>query len=136
MQPPTEAEEEELLGVEFAFSQSSKSFSSKAYYMEKAEEEHKAEDEEVDKKDEDEGIEDDAANDAPVISASSHMDAVSAHHTVLTKEEQVREEISPVMQDVLMSNRHLHLPGFEQIEALALHLVKLTEGSSILSQQR
>eukprot|EP00057_Strongylocentrotus_purpuratus_P015139 XP_011669613.1 PREDICTED: uncharacterized protein LOC105440781 [Strongylocentrotus purpuratus] len=133
MQPPTKAEEEELLGVEYAFSQSTKSFSSKAYYMEKAEEEHKAEDEEeVDKKDEDEGIEDDASNDAPVISASRHMDAVSAQHTVLTKEEQVREEISPVMQDVLTTNRHLHLPGFEQVEALALLLVKLTEGEQHL----
>ena len=39
-----------------------------------AEEEHKAKDEEeVDKKDEDEGIQDDAANDAPDSSASSHV---------------------------------------------------------------
>lgn len=40
--------------------------------------------------------------------------AISAHHTILTKEEQVKEEIS--MKDVLMSNHHLHLPGFELIE--------------------
>ena len=83
-----------------------------------AEKEQEAEDEdEDDKKDEDEGIEDDAADDAHDSSVSSPMDAVSAQHTVLTKEEQVQEEISPVMQDVLMRNRHLHLPGFEQVEA-------------------
>ncbi|XP_014676113.1 PREDICTED: uncharacterized protein LOC106816071 [Priapulus caudatus] len=41
MQPPAEAEEEELLGVEYVYSQSSKSaFSSKEYYIDKAEEEH------------------------------------------------------------------------------------------------
>ena len=36
------------------------------------------------------------------------------------------------MQDVLMRNRHLHLPGFEKVEALALLLVKLTEGEQYL----
>ncbi|XP_014666629.1 PREDICTED: uncharacterized protein LOC106808424 [Priapulus caudatus] len=134
MQPPAEAEEEELLGVEYAYSQSSKSaFSSKEYYIDKAEEEHAAEEDDNDGNNhEDEGIEDAATDDADDSTVSSPMDAVSTQHTVLTKEEQVQEEMSPVMQDVLMRSRHLHLPGFEQVEALALLLVKLTEGEQHL----
>lgn len=49
-------------------------------------------------------------------------------HVVLTEAEQAEEEDSPALQDVLMS--HLHLPGIEEVEALALLLLELADNSA------
>ncbi|TKS66702.1 hypothetical protein D9C73_024477 [Collichthys lucidus] len=42
------------------------------------------------------------------------IDSVCRKHAVLTQAEQVEEEDSPALQDVLMSQRHLHLSGIEE----------------------
>lgn len=61
--------------------------------------------------------------DSPVAALMS----VNTKHTILTKEEKVGEEDSPAMQDVLMTSHHLHLPGFDKVEALSLLLLKLVD---------
>ncbi len=55
------------------------------------------------------------------------IDRVCGKHVVLTQAEQAEEEDSPALQDVLM--RHLHLPGIEEVEALALLLLELADNS-------
>lgn len=57
------------------------------------------------------------------------IDRVCGKHVVLTQAEQAEEEDSPALQDVLMSHRHLHLPGIEEVEALALLLLELADNS-------
>lgn len=74
-------------------------------------------------KDDDEGIEQDREE----VIDQDPLDALSVGHAVLTEEEQVQVEVSPVMQDVL-GHRKLHLPGFQEVEALAVLLVKQAEG--------
>ena len=59
------------------------------------------------------------------------IDSVCRKHAVLTQAEQVEEEDSPALQDVLMSQRHLHLPGMEEVEALALLLLELADNSDL-----
>ena len=46
------------------------------------------------------------------------MDSISTKHAVLTKEDQIMEEISPVMEDVPMKPSHIH----DDIENLLLLL--------------
>ncbi len=49
----------------------------------------------------------------------------------MVKEEQVTGEISPVLEDVLMKPSHLHLPGFDDIQNLALLLLQLSGDSDL-----
>ncbi|XP_024153930.2 uncharacterized protein LOC112162354, partial [Oryzias melastigma] len=127
----TGPDEEELLGVEYALCQST-NFASREYYINQVEEEQSREEEEeqqdgsLDSKsaeDCDEGIslEDDASEDP--------IDSVHPKHTVLTSDEQVVEEVSPAQQDVLMGCRKLHLPGFKEVENLAMVLLLLVDDS-------
>ncbi len=58
------------------------------------------------------------------------IDRVCGKHVVLTQAEQAEEEDSPALQDVLMRHRHLHLPGIEEVEALALLLLELADNSN------
>ena len=60
------------------------------------------------------------------------IDRVSEKHVVLTQAEQAEEEESPALQDVFMTHRHLHLPGIEEVEALAGLLLKLADDSDLL----
>lgn len=69
----------------------------------------------------DEGI-DMPAEDDPI-------DNICRKHAILTQAEQVEEEDSPALQDVLMTRRHLHLPGIEEVEALALLMLELADNS-------
>ena len=91
-----------------------------------AEEEQSQEDEEVESEDEDEGIIDDEGTDASDIQVDP-MDSISTMQAVVTKEEQITEEISPVLEDVLMKPSHLHLPGYDHVENLALLLLQLSD---------
>ncbi|XP_063743783.1 uncharacterized protein LOC134867272 isoform X2 [Eleginops maclovinus] len=123
-------EEEELLGVEYAACQST-DFTACDYYAEKVEEEQSREVEESPEGDceesaeqseeesEDEGVD--------VWSGEDHMDTISRAHVSLTQEKQVEEEDSPALQDVLMTRSHMHLPGLEEVEALALLLLELAD---------
>ncbi|KAE8284810.1 hypothetical protein D5F01_LYC16251 [Larimichthys crocea] len=64
-------------------------------------------------------------------SEEDSMHSICRKHAVLTQEEQVEEEDSPALQDVLMSQRHLHLPGIEEAKALALLLLELADNSDL-----
>ncbi|XP_026141138.1 uncharacterized protein LOC113117003 [Carassius auratus] len=64
------------------------------------------------------------------------MDTVSDKHVILTQSEQVEEEDSPALQDVLMTQSHLHLPGLEEVEALALLILELSDNSDRRSDLR
>lgn len=57
------------------------------------------------------------------------IDSVSGKHAKLTHIEQVEEEDSPALQDVLMTRGHLQLPGLQEVEALALLLLELADNS-------
>ncbi|CAH1266555.1 Hypp3412 [Branchiostoma lanceolatum] len=70
---------------------------------------------------EDEGVD--------VSSEDSHMDSISRSHVRLTKVEQVEEQDSPALQDVLMRQSHMHLPGMEEVQDLALLLLGLADRS-------
>lgn len=63
------------------------------------------------------------------MSVEDPIDSVCGKHAVLTQAEQVEEEDSPALQDVLVTQRHLHLPGIEEVEALALLLLELADDS-------
>ncbi|XP_052459093.1 uncharacterized protein LOC128017688 [Carassius gibelio] len=123
-------DEEELLGVEYAMCQST-SFTARDYYVQKVEEEQSREEEEED--DESAEQEDDEMADEGLGMSSDTeedpIDRVCGKHVVLTQAEQVEEEDSPALQDVLMRHRHLHLPGIEEVEALALLLLELADNS-------
>ncbi|CAM4444687.1 unnamed protein product [Leuciscus chuanchicus] len=105
-------DEEELLGVEYAMCQST-SFTARDYYVQKSTEEEEEE--------EGLGMSSDTEEDP--------IDRVCGKHVVLTQAEQAEEEDSPALQDVLMSHGHLHLPGIEEVEALALLLLELADNS-------
>lgn len=57
------------------------------------------------------------------------IDDICRKHAILTQAEHVEEEDSPALQDVLMTRRHLHLPGIEEVEALALLMLELADNS-------
>ncbi|CAK6974443.1 uncharacterized protein LOC116218008 [Scomber scombrus] len=59
------------------------------------------------------------------------IDRVGEKHVVLTQAEQAEED-SPALQDVFMTHRHLHLPGIEEVEALAVLLLELADDSDLL----
>lgn len=61
------------------------------------------------------------------MSEEDPIDHVCEKNIVLTQTEQVEEEDSPALQDVLASQRHLHLPGIEEVEALASLLLELAD---------
>ncbi|XP_033127090.1 uncharacterized protein LOC117124863 isoform X2 [Anneissia japonica] len=124
--------EKELLGVEYAYCQSS-DFKAKDYFIKKVSEEQSQEEEEEESgsdshqnEDTDEGID--------VLSTNEEENDVlgsfSSQHAILTKEESVADEVSPALQDVLMSPSHLHLPGYEEVERLALLLLELADESN------
>ncbi|XP_034530083.1 uncharacterized protein LOC117805462 [Notolabrus celidotus] len=119
-------EEEELLGVEYAMCQST-SYSARHYYAQRVEEEQACDEEEPAEQSEeemaDEGI-DMPAEDDPI-------DVICRKHAIPTQAEQVEEEDSPALQDVLMTRRHLHLPGIEEVEALALLMLELADNSHL-----
>ncbi|XP_059211541.1 uncharacterized protein LOC131990158 [Centropristis striata] len=106
-------DEEELLNVEQAVCQCT-SFTAKNFYVQKVEEEQSREEEEESaEKDEDEEMADEGLG----MSAESEEDPIDSfcrNHAILTKAEQVEED-SPALQDVLMTERHLHLPGIEEV---------------------
>ncbi|KAI8485803.1 hypothetical protein Bbelb_363550 [Branchiostoma belcheri] len=121
-------EEEELLGVEYALCQST-SFTSAGYYAEKVEEEQSREEGEGGDGEEEmteEGEEDKHAADEGVDMSADPIDDISTTVT-LTHVERAEEEESPALQDVMMKYSHLHLPGIEQVEALALLLLELAD---------
>lgn len=60
------------------------------------------------------------------------IDRIGEQHVVLTQAEQAEEEDSPALQDVSMTHRHLHLPGIEEVEALAELLLELADDSDRL----
>ncbi|CAJ1079839.1 uncharacterized protein LOC117804919 [Xyrichtys novacula] len=129
MPDSADPDEGELLRVEYAMCQST-NFMAKSYYAKIAEEEQSREEkddeetaEQGEEETEDEGVE---------MSAESEddpIDSVSREHTLLIQGEQVKEEDSPALQDVLMTQRHLHLPGIEEVERLALLLLILADNS-------
>lgn len=57
---------------------------------------------------------------------SDPADGISCEFAVLTEAEQITDTDSPALQDVLSAS-HLHLPGFEEVEALALALLRLSD---------
>ncbi|XP_042599641.1 uncharacterized protein LOC109067456 [Cyprinus carpio] len=119
-------DEEELLGVEYAMCQST-SFTAKDYYAQQVEEEQSREEEEMAEQSEDKLA--DEGVDMGAESEEDPMDTVSDKHVILTQSEQVEEEDSPALQDVLMTQSHLHLPGLEEVEALALLILELADNS-------
>ena len=42
----------------------------------------------------------------------------------------MKEEASLALEDVMMSSSHLHLPGYEEVERLALLLVQLADDTN------
>ncbi|KAE8277226.1 hypothetical protein D5F01_LYC24924 [Larimichthys crocea] len=119
-------DEEELLGGVCQ----SNSFTARDYYVQKVEEEQSREEEELEESAEQEqGEDEEMADEGLGMSSESEEDpmhSICRKHAVLTQEEQVEEEDSPALQDVLMSQRHLHLPGIEEVEAgTALLLLEL-----------
>lgn len=73
---------------------------------------------------EDEGVD--------VVSEDSEVDPIgyfNREHARLTHAEQVEEEDSPALQDVLMTQSHLHLPGLKEVEDLAMVLLQLADDS-------
>ena len=71
--------------------------------------------------DDDEGIEDD-----PKDVKVDPIDEMCLKHSSRVKSEEP-ETCTPAQEDVLMGRRHLHLPGYEEVEQLALLLVKLAD---------
>ena len=90
-------------------------------------EDDKPDEEEDTADDDDEGIEEDESEqDTERIDP---IDEISVRHASLVKSETVTEPVSPALEDVLMGPKHLHLPGYEEVEQLALLLVKLADDS-------
>ncbi|XP_013407000.1 uncharacterized protein LOC106171268 [Lingula anatina] len=116
-------EEEELLGIEYAYAQST-DFKSASYYVEKVEEEQSRED------GDEEGAQTDDEEDEGIVEdeeeqSNDPLDEVNVKYSIFTTSEQVTELSNPVLEDVLMGPSHLHLPGYEEVEHLALQLVEL-----------
>ena len=81
------------------------------------------EEEEEEEDNEDEGIELDSNKpDDPI-------DDISVTHAVLVNSEQMKTDASPLMDDVFAPRKHFHLPGYEEVEQLALLLIKLADDS-------
>ncbi|KAK7912719.1 hypothetical protein WMY93_012930 [Mugilogobius chulae] len=119
-------DEEELLGVEYAMCQST-SFAPKGYYAQKVEEEQSRDEEETD---DTAYTEEELSDEGVDMSADEHpMDTICTKHAILSQVEKVEEEDSPALQDMLMTRRHLHLPGLEEVEALALLLLQMVDDS-------
>ncbi|XP_078598011.1 LOW QUALITY PROTEIN: uncharacterized protein LOC144874060 [Branchiostoma floridae x Branchiostoma japonicum] len=118
-------DEEELLGIEYAMCQST-DFTPVEYYAEKVEEEQSREGEESGEGGDVES-EDESEDEGVDVSEEDHMDTVSKQHASLTRVEQVEEEESPALQDVMMARSHLHLPGLEAVQDLALLLLELAD---------
>ncbi|XP_032405903.1 uncharacterized protein LOC116710776 [Xiphophorus hellerii] len=119
-------DEEELLGVEYAMYQST-SFAAKDYYAQQVEKEQSCDEEKTaEQSDEEEELADEGV-DMRGESEEDPMDAVSGKHAILTRSEQVEEEDSPALQDVLMTESHLQLPGLQEVEDLALLLLQLAD---------
>jgi len=55
------------------------------------------------------------------------IDDINHPHAVTTPLQKVTEPNSPAMEDVLTSFSHLHLPGFQEVENLALLLLQLAD---------
>lgn len=71
-------------------------------------------------------VEEELADEGVCMSEEDPIDSICGKHAVLTQAEQVEED-SPALQDILMTQRHLHLPGIEEVEALALLLLELAD---------
>lgn len=97
------------------------------------EEQAKAEEEDnKEKKDDDEDQEEEEdVSDDEGVELDAPEDQLNTDHAVLGNDEGVKEEVSPALEDVMMSSSHLHLPGYEEVEKLALLLLQLAdEGDS------
>ena len=94
--------------------------------QQKAEEEEDQPDEEDTEDDEDKGIEDELEQDQHI----DPIDDISVQHSSLVRSEVVTEQINPAVEDVLMGPQPLHLPVFQEVEQLALLLVKLVGSES------
>lgn len=98
------------------------------------EEEQSREEESEETAEQEQGEYEEMADEGLGMSSESEEDpmhSICRKHAVLTQEEQVEEEDSPALQDVLMSQRHLHLPGIEEVKALALLLLELADNSDL-----
>ena len=138
---------EELLGVEYVYCQSSHQsvvpatamanigpldLSASApvdYYAQKTAETENAAD-----ADEESGEEEPAeeeGTDAGYTSGDEATDAIHPVHVATTENAQVADEdsCSPAMQDVLFATARLHLPGYKEVEDLAVELVKILAGN-------
>ena len=93
------------------------------------EQQTQAEEEDNKEEEEEEEEEEDVSDDEGVKDLGSAEDEINADHCVLGEEESVREEASPALEDVMMSSSHLHLPGYEEVEGLALLLLELADDS-------
>ncbi|KAG5261458.1 hypothetical protein AALO_G00284470 [Alosa alosa] len=108
---PDEYKDPELLGVEYAMCQST-SFTAGDYYAKKAEEEQSREEDESTGQSEEEMA--DEGVDMSTESDEDPIDSICRKHAIPTQAEQVEED-SPALQDVLMTQGHLHLPGIEEV---------------------
>ncbi|KAE8278755.1 hypothetical protein D5F01_LYC23674 [Larimichthys crocea] len=98
------------------------------------EEEQSREEESEESAEQEQGEYEEMADEGLGMSSESEEDpmhSICRKHAVLTQEEQVEEEDSPALQDVLISQRHLHLPGIEEVKALALLLLELADNSDL-----
>lgn len=73
--------------------------------------------------DKDEGIEEDSS-----LAAVDPIDDINVQHVSVVKTE-CADPVNPVIEDVLMGPRHLHLPGYDEVEKLALLLLNLADDS-------
>lgn len=98
------------------------------------EEQSKAEEDDI-KEQTDDNQEEDVSDDEGVEGLDSEesedqIDNMNADHAFLGSEEGVKAEVSPALEDVMMSSSHLHLPGYEEVEGLALLLLELADDSN------
>ena len=77
----------------------------------------------MDSEDEDEGI---TVDEGEENETEDPIDNINKAYVVMTSAEPEFEDQSPALQDVL-SESHLHLPGFSEVENLALALLKLAD---------
>ena len=82
------------------------------------------EEQDNDNEDQDEGVS--IEEEEEVEAVTDPVDELNSAFVALTPAEQVTETDSPALQDVL-SPSHLHLAGFEKVEALALALLELAD---------
>ena len=95
------------------------------------EEEQGVDEEEADDDDEPEEEQHDAVTgDDGYNSDTDPVDDINHAHAVTTSLQMVTETNSPAMEDVLTSFSHLHLPGFQEVENMALLLLQLADDSN------